>query len=254
MRCAWVFASESSAAPERIVPDGRCELITHFGAPYAEVDADGKLHVQPVMLFAGQVTRPLTLQCAGPAGVVGVRFHPDGARAFLGRSVRETTNHRIPIDNLLPESGEMLERDIAAAHDDATRAALACEFVGRRIARISHEDDVRVHACVRRIEASSGTVTLEELLEEAGIGRRQLERRFSEAVGVGPALLASIIRFRGVFDVLERDGTRPWTEAALAAGYYDQSHFIREFRRFVGCAPSEFLRAGSELSAALIDA
>jgi AraC-like DNA-binding protein len=87
----------------------------------------------------------------------------------------------------------------------------------------------------RDARGSAGCIAWSDLVAASGIGRRQLERRFGDAVGIGPALLASIFRFRSVFDLIERDGSRPWTDAALAAGYYDQSHFIREFRRFVGC-------------------
>src|SRR5262245_58948289 len=89
VKCAWTFTSEAAAKAERITPDGRPELIVHFGTPYAELDAKGRARVQASAVFAGQVTRPLTLRTRGPAGVVGIRFHPDGARAFLGRSMRE---------------------------------------------------------------------------------------------------------------------------------------------------------------------
>jgi AraC-like DNA-binding protein len=94
-------------------------------------------------------------------------------------------------------------------------------------------------------------VEVQTLAEDAAIGRRQLERRFGECVGVGPGLLASIFRFRSVFDVMERDVSSPWTDAALAAGYYDQSHFIREFRRFVGVTPTAFARTAAGLGEAL---
>ena len=254
VRCAWTFESEASIAPERIVPDGRPELIVHFGAPYAELAADGRLQVQPQALFAGQVTRPLVLQCAGPAGVVGIRFHPEGARAFLGRAMREATDLRLDVDTLWPGEGASLAHGVQQARDDAARIEVATAFVARRIAASNQPPDALVRACVRRIESANGAVAVEALLADCEIGRRQLERRFGDAVGIGPALLAAVFRLRAVFDVLQRDGSRPWTEAALAAGYYDQSHFIRDFRRFVGCSPSEFFRSGSELAGALVDA
>ena len=69
---------------------------------------------------------------------------------------------------------------------------------------------------------------------------------------MGPALLATVFRFRRVFDLIEHDSSRPWTDAALAAGYFDQSHFIRDFRRFVGCTPSEFRRTPEGIAQALV--
>jgi hypothetical protein len=77
VRCIWIYESgsgEAAAQAERIVPDGRCELIVHFGSPFLE-----ESRPQPRALFAGQLTRPLWLRAGGPAGVLGVRFHAAGA-------------------------------------------------------------------------------------------------------------------------------------------------------------------------------
>ena len=126
----------------------------HFGAPYAELHPDGGLELQPAALFAGQLTRPLTLRCAGPAGVVGVRFHPDGARALLGRPVRDTNNARLPLDHLWPGAGVALARAVKEATDDRERARIACEFVARTIAASGHECDGLVRQCVGEIESS----------------------------------------------------------------------------------------------------
>ena len=250
----WIFESDAgSPGPDRIVPDGRPELVIHFGRPFAEVADAGAPSPQPRAIFAGQVTRPLVLQSAGEAGVVGVRFRPAGARAFLGMPMRHATDHRIALADLFTSDGAALPGDIAAAHGDEDRARIAEAFVLQRIAHHAHQDDAIAQRSAAAIEARAGSIAMEELVAEAGIGRRQLERRFGDAVGIGPALLAAIFRFRSVFDVIERDGSRPWTDAAIAAGYYDQSHFIREFRRFVGCTPSEFTREHGGLAAALVE-
>ena len=254
VHCLWIFeASEPGAGPDRIVPDGRPELVIHFGRPFAEVDGAGVTTPQHRAIFAGQVTRPLVLHSAGNAGVLGVRFRPAGARAFLGMPMRHATDQRIAVEELFPGAGATLAGDVAAAEDDDARARIAEAFVLARIAASGHEDDAIVARSVATLEACTGAIAMEELVAASGIGRRQLERRFGDAVGIGPALLASILRFRSVFDVIERDGSRPWTDAALAAGYYDQSHFIREFRRFVGCTPSEFARGSAGLAAALVE-
>jgi AraC-like DNA-binding protein len=254
VHCLWIFeASEPGAGTDRIVPDGRPELVIHFGRPFAEVGGDGLATPQRVAIFAGQVTRPLALRSAGNAGVLGVRFRPAGARAFLGMPMRHATDQRIALDQLFAGEGAALAAAVGNAASDAERANIAEVFVLARVASHGHADDAIVARSVARIEESAGAIRLPELVSAAGIGRRQLERRFGDAVGIGPALLASIFRFRSVFDVIERDGSRPWTDAALAAGYFDQSHFIREFRRFVGCTPSEFARQGGGLAAALVE-
>ena len=254
LRCAWVFASSHVAeAPERIVPDGRPELVVHAAEPFAELDEGGRASPQASAIFAGQLTRPLHLRATGASLVVGLRFHPDGARAFLGRPLREANDRRVALEAIVPGSTRALARDAAAAPDDTSRVEVAYELVRRRLASAPAFVDAPVRRCVTSLE-DDPRVPLEALLAIAGLGRRQLERRFADAVGLAPAQLAAVLRFRRAFDLLERDARRPWTEAALAAGYYDQSHFIREFRRYVGCKPSEFFREREGLAEALVQA
>ena len=251
VRCVWMFEAAGPGGPAtRIVPDGRPELVIHCGDRFAEVARDGTSQAQPRILFAGQVTKPLVVKPLGRASVIGVRFHPAGALPFIGRSLRETTDLRVPGSRLLGRGAMTLLYELETM-STAARLQRVQEFVAARIDGRGNERDLIVEAAVARIEANQGRVDVAELASDAAIGRRQLERRFGHAVGVGPSLLASIFRFRSAFDLVERDASRPWTDAAIAAGYYDQSHFIREFRRFVGVAPTEFVRSAAELAEAL---
>lgn len=250
VRCAWTFESAAcNAVLERIVPDGRCELIVHFGDPYAEADGTP----QPRVLFAGQLTRPLWVRSRGRAGVLGIRFHPATARRFLGMPLHHATDARIDMARLDRPGTRALADAVKHATDGAARAALAAEYVSRRIALHPHDGDAPVARCVASLESSRGAATIGELERVADVGRRQLERRFRDAVGVAPAMLARILRFRAVFDAIEHDAARPWTDAALAAGYFDQSHLVREFRRFVGCTPTAFATARPGLASALVE-
>lgn len=249
VRCVWMFEGAGLAGPPmRIVPDGRPGLVIHCGDRFAEVARDGSTQAQPRILFAGQVTKPLVVKPLGRASVIGVRFHPAGARPFLGRPMRETTDARVPASRLLGRSATTLLYELETMAMGA-RVQRVQEFVAARIDGANAERDLVVEAAVARIEANQGRVDVASLASDAAIGRRQLERRFGDAVGVGPSLLASIFRFRGVFDLMERDASRPWTDAALAAGYDDPGHFIREFRRFAGVLPPEFARSAEAAEA-----
>jgi AraC-like DNA-binding protein len=239
VHCVWSFEDANPGPLERIVPDGRCELIVHAGAAFLERDAEGRWRTQPRVLFAGQVTRPLHLRASGAAGVVGIRFRHAAARAFFGRPLHEATDRRVG-----------LVHDWGRKRCDMESAVA---FVRERIQSNAQARDAVIEGCVDRIVETADALPVAALIEGCGIGRRQLERRFADAVGVGPALFASIVRFRRVFDEIDHGGTRPWTDAAAAAGYSDQSHFIREFRRFVGCTPGEFVRTSQGLATALVE-
>lgn len=85
VRTIWTYAApDPSPTIQRIAPDGCPELILDLGSPYAEQGDDGAFRLQPPAIFAGQMARPLAMRPAGPIELCAVRFHPDGARDWLG--------------------------------------------------------------------------------------------------------------------------------------------------------------------------
>jgi AraC-like DNA-binding protein len=250
LRCLWSFEDDGNARePQRIVPDGHCELVVHLGDPYREV---GSASAQPRVLFAGQLTRPLWLEATGKSRVIGARFRPASARAFVGGSMRRTTDQRLALDAIDPGAASVLTASLARKSSDARMESVAA-WIGERIARRALRGDPAVRAAAEHIEQQGGEVDVTDVAAAAALGRRTLERRFLECVGISPALLANVLRFRRVFDAIERDCARPWTDAAAAVGYYDQSHLIRDFRRFVGCTPTEFAASRPGLATALVE-
>ena len=100
------------------------------------------------------------------------------------------------------------------------------------------EADPVIWGALKKMLETDGCVAVEELTADAGISRRQLERKFHDWVGITPKILGRILRFQKVFKALE-SGAANWAEVAAECGYYDQSHLIRDFRQFAGECPSE---------------
>ncbi len=247
VHCLWLFEGEEREI-QRVVPDGRCELIVHYGAPYCEI-AGARRERQPRALFAGQLTRPLHLKPAGGAGVVAVRFRPTGARGFAGRGLSLLTDRRIALADLHGRHrADGLVRAIRGAADDAQRLATMQDYVAARLADGAVQDDAGIEACIALLERGAAP---KALCRRVKLSPRQLQRRFAAIVGVPPRLLAAIIRFRRVFDALRDAEARNWTEAAQAAGYFDQPQFARDFRRFVGCTAGQFASGDQGLAASL---
>ncbi|ATQ44289.1 helix-turn-helix domain-containing protein [Caulobacter mirabilis] len=237
--CVWVFEGEDADEDQRIAPDGRCELIVHYGRPYLERTAAGDYVRQPRVLFAGQLTRPLHIRADGAAGVVGVRFTEAGAYAYLRRPLDAFTDRRAPLD-----VGGF------SAVDEAARLTQVQDHVVAEIARLAVASDPSVERCVADLEAGA---SVEALCRQTGLSPRALQRRFATRVGVSPRMLASILRFRRVFEALREADAETWTEAAQAAGYFDHPQMARDFRRFVGCTPSQFVAVERGLSSSLAD-
>ncbi|MBI1188353.1 MAG: helix-turn-helix domain-containing protein [Alphaproteobacteria bacterium] len=214
VRCIWTYESAGDDAPQPIAPDGCCELIVHCGDPYTELP---DRRVQPAVLFAGQLTAPFAIVAGARAAVLGVRFAPDGARGFLGRPASSATDQRVDLSDAF---GVLAAEARAAPNWDARIAMASAVAAARRIA-----PDPLVRAAVAAIGAGASVDT-------GGVSERQFQRRFKDRVGVASRTYAAIVRFRRVFDAIER--SPDLVAAALAAGYYDQPQMARDFRRFLG--------------------
>ena len=236
----WVFESRSNdPVPETVVADGFPELIIHFRSPFAEMDSAGQIRRQPVAVACGQLTRPLVLHSSRDAGMIGIRFQPSGMVPFLSTSMRELTDVRIPAEDLFADIEQLIE-GIVESSNDARRIAACNRFL------IHALDRDRAHLGVRRalesIKQTHGRITVESLATLMGRSRRSLELAFQSEVGTSPKMYCRIARFRHVFDAMSKDDTSiNWVQVALDTGFFDQSHLIRDFRRFAGAAPTAFL-------------
>lgn len=227
VHCVWTFAAPFDKAPQPIAPDGRCELIVQCGAPYRE--GDGTL--QSPVLFAGQITQPLTLFATGPVAVVGVRFKPEAARAFLGRRADTVTDQRIALE----------DANIDLSGDLDAVAERAQDYVGARVGAV----DASVATAVAAMVAGEAAEPPD------GLSERQWQRRFKGEVGVSPREFQSVLRFRRVFDEIDKPGPPGWVEAALAAGYFDQPQMARDFRRYLGVSSRQWAAQRVGLAKAL---
>jgi hypothetical protein len=232
VHCIWTFEAPADDTPQPIAPDGRAELILQCGAPYREGDGV----IQPHVLFAGQVTRPLTLVATGPVAVVGVRLKPEATRAFAGISADFTTDRRVALS-------ELHGVDLAIADDLSLVADQAQDYVEARLGGI------RLDATV--CAAVEAGLACQNVGPPPSLSERQWQRRFKAEVGVSPRQFQSIVRFRRVFDLIDAPEQPGWVEAALKAGYFDQPQMARDFQRFLGVSARQWATQRVGLATAL---
>lgn len=231
--CYWTLESEASELNDiqRVIPDGCPELILNLDQPFESFE-HGRWRVQPRCFLVGQITGPLLIRPHGRAKIFGVRFRPHGAAQLLNLPMKELTGLAVPIDDLSPELARELDRSLEPAGARAIESALV------RHANVAEDPIIR--EAVRQIVEARGARDVARLAAHLGISLRQLERRFENRVGLSPKLFGRIQRFRHVFH--EIDESRPdWVDAAVACGYYDQAHLIRDFRDFSGKTPAVLL-------------
>jgi AraC-like DNA-binding protein len=212
------------------------ELFTAENLPYPSVhivlEADGNSRVQGVT--TGKFTQPLFDR----GRVFGIKFKPGGFRPLIDQSVSSLTNRRVPL-TLVP-FGEALERVVLPLPEDAEMVA-ACEAI---LAGEMPAPDPQVALLTRicdEIGADRSIVRVDQLLPLVGLRKRSVERLFREYVGVSPKWV--IQRYR-LFEAADRlRAGEQGAPLAVELGYFDQAHFIRDFKRLVGHSPQAFARS-----------
>ena len=231
-----------------VVPDGRSEIVVHFGDAFERIDA-GVPTVQAPILVAGQLESPLVLRPTGRIAVLGVRLRPAGAAAVLRQPQHELAGRTDDAREISKPLADWLTqvRESARSPDDAVsmiRAGLP------RLADTGRLDRRVVRAA--DLIDSSPRWTVGGLADHVGLTPRQLERLFRNQVGLTPKRLLSIRRLQRALQALElaelSGGTRPGAMAALEGGYADQAHFVRECRALTGTTPGAYLLERAQLT------
>ncbi len=253
LKCFWTLDSPATtpAEKQRIVPDGCMEMIFHYGDLYKQFAADGTEIIQPRCFIFGQVTIPLEIEPTGSTGIFAARFHPDGFTPFSTISPREMENKAIALSLLFGDKGLLLEKAVLNAVTTEERIQLIERFLIDRL-HLPETIDRITQSSVALMMRLNGQLSVEELSEKLQINRRQLERRFSSAIGLSPKQLAKIIRLQATLKMLEKKQFTSLTSLAYENGYFDQTHFIKDFKEFTGMSPKQFYAGNLKMSALFI--
>lgn len=246
VECFWILDGGGSAAapPERILPDGCVELILNFRDRFFQ-HVDGSRQVQPLNFIVGQMTGPILISPSGSVELLGIRFQPGGTRVFLSTPAHEITDEVVA----LADFSSRLERDLLAVcerhHTLRMRAGALDSYLCAQLANTN--SDSQILDLAKTIVDQGGVISVDRLASDAGVSNRQLERRFLREVGLGPKLLARIVRFQEVFRAVEQCDAA-WATVAVECGYYDQAHLIRDFNQFAQQTPAVLFASQTSLT------
>jgi AraC-like DNA-binding protein len=248
-RLWYVEGPAESIDAGTIPPDGHTEIIVHAGDRFVEVGVDGATRVQDRLLLAGQTTRAVRVRPTGTARVVGARLRPDGARRLFAIPQGLLANGIHSLSQIDRRLARLIDDDVVGRESpEAMAAALDAALVR---ALPSSPAASPASGAVALAMRRRGLVRVDDLAAHAGITPRQLERLFRDRVGLSPKMFLRITRFQEVLRAV-RDGSPTgsnWASIAAGCGFYDQSHFIRDFKAFVGAPPSQWTIGDASLAA-----
>ncbi len=244
IRSIWVFESAVGMPLPDInfaAPNGCPKLIINYENSIISI-ADGIAHESKEngLYFVG--IRDIPVQISTPerkTGFIGIEFFPYGAYPILGIPMTETANSLFSIDVLLNKWGSNLSEALRNTETVIEKINIIqgkmMESVGKKNLR-----NPIVEYCVNSLRSTNGLISISEMECKTGYSRRYIEMLFKNHIGLSPKVLAGIFRFQKFYKKWANGKSYNDLKDELNDYYFDQAHFIKEFRRMTGFSPLQF--------------
>lgn len=207
------------------------------------VFADRKLEMDTHSYFFGQpMSHRLSLSNRYGIDILGVKLKPSAIYVLTGVDMHHLVDDIVPIEDVWPKAEVVaLCETLHACWEVRSMVSTLEQFLmGKLKQREALIKDQRIMLTANGMEALRWT-SMDDIKEFTCFSERSLERHFKKRMGMSPKTYLRICRFNAVKARLDQKADCSWQELAFNSGYYDQSHFIKEFKHFSGRTPGEYL-------------
>jgi AraC-like DNA-binding protein len=249
IKCYYYYESGSAVAFEDTVfPSGSMEIIFNLGSGHWQTAAG---NTPPVELW-GQITQPLAIRSLGPNIMLGIRFRPHGAALFLKEKADAFNNQVVDYRDIAGKPVTTLHAQLLETATQPERKALIDTFLLNKLEKIRQRPEQLniVHDVMHELHREDFFEKIDTIASRYGISSRYLQKLFLQYTGLTPKLYSKINRFQHSLKLVTKKEA-PLTSIAYDCGYFDQSHFIREFKSFTGTTPGGYALETSPLTGAL---
>ena len=231
----WIVENpDDSPRVQNIIPDGYCEMIFHYGHSY-RIKLSETWEAQEQVLFSGQLRKHFSLQNTGVSAMLGIKLMPEAPYLLFGKAMDGYTDRVVPLSEICISSPpEALTTPGIPIEERIHKATTWIEALVRNITRTT-----QIAPAIRDMLNAHGMLGIESLARDHAMTRRHLEREFKKVIGLTPKYFSRIIQFSYIFEAMQREDSS-WVDVALNSGYFDQSHFIRNFKAFTGESPARY--------------
>lgn len=252
VKCYYIYESETNVAFEDIVfPSGCIEIIFNLGTGKWQTAVGDTFVTTPPVELWGQIIRPLPIKSVGKNTMLGIRFFPHAAAYFLNDKVDLFNNQVIDLSNISDKAVNILYSRLLETTAWNKRIELIekllldrLSFSQRKLSKVAV-----VSSIMNEISQDDFFDNIENVASRYGITSRYLQKLFLQYTGLTPKLYSKINRFQNSLHLVTKKEIS-LTSIAYDCGYFDQSHFIREFKSFTGSTPSAYALENSPVTLA----
>lgn len=240
----WVLESHlhDDLVQERVVPTGNIEIIFHYRKPFCSISSRGVSFTQPRSMISGVKNSWFDVRTTGESGALAVTFLPGAAANFFNLPMMELEGRSLHLADTLNHTQVLtIEDQLAEASGLTERIRIIEGFLIKKLRPFKAFDQHLIQKGVCYILKHKGQIKARELAQNLCVTPKTLERKFACYVGSSPKQFIKILRFYRAMSNLTSANTGSLTQHALANGYFDQAHFIKDFKSYAGFTPKEML-------------
>jgi len=197
--------------------------------------------VRTVGVLSGARTRSFVLDTSRPLSLIGVCFRPAGGFPFVNGHAGELQNLAVSLDLLWGRQAAILREQLLEAPNAPARFLILERFLLAQLSRRMSRHPA-VHFAVNALQTRTAPSSVRSVSDATGLSARRFIEVFRREVGMTPKVFSRLARFRAAVSTIESASPVDWAATALGCGYFDQAHFIHDFRDFSGMTPSAYLR------------
>jgi AraC-like DNA-binding protein len=222
----------------RVLPDACVELFVNYTeTPVAMIG--NELHKRSII--TSRMSRPMDVQMRKGTGCLAVCFYPGMAYNFFNVPMHVLTDATVSLSDLWQDAAAEIEDRLASAGDDHSRIDILQRYLLKKMT--DEKPDTQMVLCMKQMQELDDSMSVSRMTNDIGISQRHLSRKFQQYLGLSPKAYLRVSRFIRSIQSFKKYPSRSLTEIAYDSGYYDQSHFIRDYRTYTGYAPGELIHA-----------
>jgi AraC-like DNA-binding protein len=222
----------------RVLPDACVELfINYTDTPVAIIGKE--LYNRSIITF--RMSRPMDVQMRKGSGCLAICFHPGMAYKFFHLPMHVYSDTTTILEEIWKNKASEIEDSLANACNNDIRVSIIQQFLVQQLA--GSKDDRQIAWCLKHTKASSDILSVKQLTDQTGLSQRQLSRRFQQSIGLSPKEYLRVSRFISSLRYLKKYPAHSLTDIAYESGYYDQAHFIRDYKDYSGYTPGELAQS-----------